>query len=189
MRTRTFKLTAKEEQALQVAYLHCQEGATRTRYQAVRLYGNGYAVAEVMQICGCSQRSLLDWCHRYRTEGIAGLIDHRLGGNSRRLQALEIEELSQLMHQYTPAQLLGPAVTGDGEHWCVSDLRQVVCKRYGVVYKSQTSYRTLLGSCHFSYQRAVKQYKSRRERKVMDFEEALEKNSSTQPKNGPTQSF
>jgi hypothetical protein len=50
MRTRTFKLTTSEEQALQVAYLHCQDGATRTRYQAVRLYGIGYAVAEVMHV-------------------------------------------------------------------------------------------------------------------------------------------
>lgn len=189
MRTRTFKLTTSEEQALQVAYLHCQDGATRTRYQAVRLYGLGYAVAEVMQICGCSQRSLLDWCHRYRAEGIAGLVDHRIGGNSRRLQPLEIEELSQLMHQYTPAQLLGPTVTGDGEHWCVGALCQVVSKRFGVVYQSQTSYRTLLDRCHFSYQRATKQYKSRHERTVMDFEEALEKNSSTRLRNGPPRPF
>ena len=177
MRIRTFKLTASEEQALQVAYLHCQAGATRTRYQAVRLYGIGYAVVEVRQICGCSQRSLLEWCQRYRAEGIAGLVDHRIGGNSRRLRALEIEELSQLLHQYGPAQLLGPAATGDGVHWWVGDLRQVVSNRFGVVYQSQTSYRTLLERCSFSYQRVTKQYKSRNERKVMDFEEALEKNS------------
>jgi transposase len=189
MRTRTFKLTGSEEQALQVAYLHCQAGATRTRYQAVRLYGMGYSVAEVLQICGCSLRSLLEWCQRYRAEGITGLVDHRIGGNRRRLQALEIEELSQLMHQFTPGQLLGPAATGDGVHWCVGDLRQVVSNRFGVVYQSQTSYRTLLKRCSFSYQRAMKQYQSRNERKVMDFEEALEKNSSTSPKSVLTRPF
>jgi len=57
MRTRTFKLTTSEEQALQVAYLHCQEGATRTRYQAVRLYGIGYAVAEVWKSAQSSIKS------------------------------------------------------------------------------------------------------------------------------------
>jgi len=176
MKRRTFTLNESEAQALQVAYLNCQDGPTRTRYQAVRLYGIGYRVDEVMQICGCSRRSLLDWCQRYRCEGIAGLIDHRLGGNHRHLLALEIEDLSQLLQRHTPSQLLGSAVTGDGTHWCVGDVMQVVFKKFGVRYKSQTSYRTLLERCDFSYQRATKQYKSRSEAKVMDFEEQLEKN-------------
>lgn len=176
MRTRIFTLNESEAQALQVAYLNCQDGPTRTRYQAVRLYGIGYQVDEVMQICGCSRRSLLDWCQRYRNEGIAGLVDHRLGGNHRHLLALEIEGLSQLLQRHTPSQLLGPAVTGDGTHWCVGDLMSVVFQQFGVRYKSQTSYRTLLERCDFSYQRATKQYKSRSEAKVMDFEEQLEKN-------------
>lgn len=177
MRTRTFKLNESEEQALQVAYLHCRDGATRTRYQAVRLYGLGYDVAEIMLICGCSQRSLLEWCQRYRDEGISGLVDHRVGGNRSQLQALEIEALSQLLHQYTPAQLLGPHQRhGDGTHWTVADLQQVVLDKFGVRYQSATSYRTLLDRCDFSYQRTTKQYKARNEAKVMAFEEGLEKN-------------
>lgn len=177
MRTRTFKLTETEAQALQVAELNCQDGATRTRYQAVRLYGIGYAVAEIMLICGCSQRSLLEWCQRYRDEGLSGLVDHRLGGNRSQLLALEIEELSQLLHRYTPAQVLGPESShGNGTHWTVPDLEQVVCSKFGVRYKSLTSYRTLFERCDFSYQRATQQYKSRNEFKVMDFEEQLEKN-------------
>jgi len=176
MKQRTFKLKENEARALQAAYVNCQDGPTRTRYQAVRLYGIGYGVDEVMQMCGCSCRSLLEWCQRYRSEGIAGLVDHRLGGNRSQLLALEIEELSQLLQRHTPAQLLGPAVTGDGTHWCVGDLAQVVDKKFGVCYKSPTSYRTLLARCDFSYQRATKQYKSRSEAKVMDFEEQLEKN-------------
>ena len=49
-------------------------------------------------------------------------------------------------------------------------------QRYGLRYQSLTAYRTLLARCDFSYQRATKQYKSRNEFKVMDFEEQLEKN-------------
>lgn len=183
MGTRTFKLKETEDQALQVAYLNCQDGATRTRYQAVRLYGIGYAVEEILLICGCSLRSLLEWCQRYRDEGLSGLLDHRVGGNRARLLALEVEELSQLLHRYSPAQLLGPERSdGDGTHWTLADLRQVVEQRYGIRYQSLTSYRTLLARCDFSYQRATKQYKSRNEFKVMDFEEQLEKNSSTWPR-------
>jgi len=184
MRIRTFKLNESEAQALQVAYLNCQDGATRTRYQAVRLYGIGYGVDEIILICGCSLRSLLEWCQRYRTEGITGLIDHRVGGNHAQLMPLEIEALSQLLHRYTPAQLLGAEnCAGDGTHWTVTALRQVVLNKFGVSYQSLTSYRTLLERCDFSYQRTTKQYKSRNEYKVMDFEEQLEKNSLTWPKN------
>jgi len=178
MRTRNFKLNDAEAEALQVAYLNSQEGATRTRYQAVRLYGLGYAVTEIMHICGCSQRSLQEWCQRYRSEGLSGLIDHRAGGNRARLLALEVEELSQLLQRYTPSQLLGAeASSGDGQFWTLSDLQVIVAQRYGVRYKSLTSYRSLLARCDFSYQRATKQYKSPNEFKVMDFEEVLEKNS------------
>jgi len=178
MRRRTFKLNATEIAALQGAYANCADGATRTRYQAVRLYGISYAVEEILLICGCSLRSLLEWCQRYRHEGLSGLCDHRAGGNRTRLLALEVEALGQLLHRYTPAQLLGAEHRhGDGTHWTLPDLQQVVEQRYGVRYKSLTSYRTLLARCDFSYQRATKQYKSRNEFSVIDFEEALEKNS------------
>lgn len=178
MKERKFKLTTEAEQALQVAYLNSTDGATRTRYQAVRLYGTGYKVEEIQKLCGCSVRSLLEWCQRYQAEGIIGLVDHRLGGNSSRLLPLEIESLSQLLHSTSPAQLLGSEnCDGDGTYWTVSTVQQVVWLRFGVRYKSLTSYRTLLTECNFSYQRASKQYKSRNEFKVMDFEEQLEKNS------------
>jgi transposase len=178
MRSQNFKLNETETEALQVAYLNSQDGATRTRYQAVRLYGTGYAVAEIMQICGCSQRSLQECCQRYRTEGLSGLIDHQAGGNRARLLALEVEDLSQLLQRYTPSQLLGPETSsGNGQHWTLSDLQQIVEQGYSVRYQSLTSYRSLWARYDFSYQRATKQYKSRNEFKVMDFEEALEKNS------------
>ncbi len=178
MGTRNFKLKDKEAEAVQVAYLNSQDGATRTRYQAVQLYGMGYAVAAIMDICGCSQRSLQEWCQRYRNEGLSGLLDQRAGGNRARLLAVEVEELSQLLQRYTPSQLLGAEMSsGNGQFGTLSDLAQFVAQRYTVRYQSLTSYRTLLARCGFSYQRATKQYKSRNEFKVMDFEEVLEKNS------------
>ena len=126
MPRRTFKLNEEQTQALRVAYLNCRDGATRTRYQAVRLYGTGYPVTEILGICDCSRRSLLEWCRRYRAEGIAGLVDHRLGGNRARLRPLEIEEVSRLLHAYTPVQLLGvDASSGDGPYWTVDDVRQL----------------------------------------------------------------
>ena len=48
MATRTFSLTDAQTAALRQAYDRTKDGPTRTRYQAVRLYGSGYPVAQIV---------------------------------------------------------------------------------------------------------------------------------------------
>ena len=176
MRTRTFRLTERQATELQAAYLHCQDADTKTRYQAVRLYGLGYAVAQITDICGCSLRSLLNWTRAYQQRGLSALVDHRLGGNRAKLKPDQIEALQTQLHRYTPAQLLGrQAYVGDGVFWTPGDLAHLLQRDYGVTYRSPTSSRSLLDKCDFSYQRPAKQYKSRSEIKVAEFEQHLEK--------------
>jgi transposase len=147
------------------------------RYQAVLLYANGRSVDEIREITGSSGTSLMDWWRLYRQEGVAGLIDKRRGGNAAKLSAPQIEQLQRQLHQYTPQQLLGEELCqGSGQFWMVANLATWVEQSYGLVYKSATSYRSLLKKCGLSRQRPGTQYKSRNEVKVMDFEEALEKN-------------
>jgi len=177
MAKRKFTLTEAERKELLQAYRTCKDAVTRTRYQAVRLYGEGYPVAEIMQITGCSRTSLMEWCRAYREDHAQGLVDKRAGGNHAKLSKLQIEALQQVLHQYTPKERLGPrASTIDGQFWSVEDLALVVREQYSVEYQSRTSYSQLLHLCGFSYQRTEKVFKSRREAKVADFEEQLEKN-------------
>jgi transposase len=178
MKTRPFRLSDEQANALQAAYLHCQDADAKTRYQAVRLYGLGYTVEQICEICACTPRSLLRWCSAYRQRGLAALLDHRVGGNRARLAPEQIEAVQNQLHRYSPAQLLGrDACLGDGQFWTVTDLANLLQRDYAVTYQSPTSYRTLLAKCNFSYQRPAKQYKSHSDFKVMDFEEALEKKS------------
>src|SRR4029450_13824204 len=95
MATRHFQLTPEQSCALQTAYLHCQDADTKTRYQAVRLYGSGYPVVQIIDITGCSRTSLMDWCRLYRQQGLVGLLDHRSGGNIRKLPPDQIEATQQ----------------------------------------------------------------------------------------------
>jgi transposase len=177
MAKRKFTLTKTEQKALLQAYRGCKDAATRTRYQAVRLYGEGYPEKEIEQITGCSRTSLMEWCRAYREDHSQGLVDKRAGGNRANLSNLQIEELQQVLHQYTPKERLGPkAGSVNGLYWSVEDLAQIVREQYGVEYKSRTSYTTLLRLCGFSYQKTEKIFKSRSEAKVADFEEQLEKN-------------
>jgi len=177
MAKRKFNLTEAERKELLQAYRPCKDAATRTRYQAVRLYGEGYPVDEIMQITGCSRTSLMEWCRAYREDHAQGLVDKRAGGNHAKLSKLQIEKLQRLLHQYTPKAQLGPrANPADGQFWSVEALALIVREQYGVEYQSRTSYTQLLHLCGFSYQKTEKVFKSRSETKVADFEEQLEKN-------------
>jgi len=152
MAKRKFELTEVERKELLKAYQASKDAGTRTRYQAVRLYGEGYAEKEIEQITGCSRTSLMEWCRAYRADHSQGLVDHRVGGNSAKLGKMQIKELQQKMHHYTPRELFGTnASTVDGQFWTVEDLIHVVREQYGVEYKSRTSYTSLLSLCGFSF--------------------------------------
>ena len=183
MTHRTFTLSDAAASALLAAYHASPDGAHRTRLQAVRLYGIGYSVPQIVEISGCARSSLMEWCAAYREGGIAVLADHRRGGNSAKLSASELERLANQLHQYKPNQLFATGeYTGNGEFWQVADVAQLLQRQYGVSYKSPNSYRTVLKRCGLRCQRPAQQYQSRRETKVMAFDEALEKNCSTRPK-------
>ena len=177
MNKRKFQLTPEQINELQGAYQQCSDGAMKMRCQAVRLYGSGYAAAEVLQITGCSRRRLLAWCRNYRAAGVAGLVDRRVGGNSAKLSGCALEAVQAQLHQYCPNQLLrSDEYRGSGEFWTVSELAIWLEREFDVVYRSPTSYRNVLKRCGLSRQRPARQYKSRSEAKVMTFEEQLEKN-------------
>jgi len=178
MNPRLFCLSKAEANELQAAYMHCQNADAKTRYQAVRLYGVGYSVEQIQDICACTPRSLLRWCAAYQARGITALLDHRQGGNRARLTPEQIEAVQIKLHRYAPAQLLGKdACVGEGQFWTVADVACLLKQDYQLTYQSLTSYRALLKKCDFSYQRPAKQYKSHSDVKVIDFEQALEKNS------------
>ena len=170
------QITSEQIQELANAYDRCSSGPTRTRYQAVRLYAQGYRAKEIEAIARCSAKSLMNWWRSYRAQGISGLGDKRNGGNHTKLTAGQRAELRELLHAYTPAQLLGPTrAIADGQFWSVADLETLLMQRYQVQYSSPTSYRTLFKQCGFSYQRSQKVYRSRSEAKVAELEELLDK--------------
>ena len=177
MAIRKFTLTEPQTAEVRQAYERTKDGPTRTRYQAVRLYGSGYPVAQIEEITGCSRTSLMDWCRLYRAHGVSGLVDGRVGGNRAKLTAMQRETVRANLHQYTPRQLFGPTTaTPDGQFWTVPDLTRAVQDWVGVTWSSPSSYLALLADCGFTYQRAQKVFTSRSELDILAFEEQLETN-------------
>ena len=104
MAKRKFTLTTEEQKELLRVYRTGKDASTRTRYQAIRLYAEGYPEAEIEQITGCSRSSLMEWCRAYRADPLQGLVDKRVGGNRAKLSKLQIEAVQQMLHQYTPKE-------------------------------------------------------------------------------------
>ena len=119
----------------------------------------------------------MDWCRRSWSDGLAGLVDGRVGGNRAKLTPTQRQSMRAKLHQYTPRQLFGAGTaTADGQFWTIPDLKRAVQQWYGVIWTSHSSYLALFADCAFSYQRTQKVFKSRREADVVTFEEQLEKN-------------
>ena len=177
MPKRRVRLTETQINELTWAYAHSKDGLVRTRLQAIRLYGTGYPVEEILDITGCSRTSLMEWYRKYRDSNLAGLMDHRLGGNHSKLTPAQRQEVQARLEQYTPRALFGPhTATADGQYWTVEDLTRALEQWYSLTYKSHSSYYELLLACGFSYQQTERVFKSRREFQVVEFEEQVEKN-------------
>ncbi len=178
MAKRQFKISEAEETELREAYALCAKGAERTRLQAVRLYGTGWSVADIIEVTGCTWRSLARWSQEYRQIGRESLADQRIGGNRALLSTAQREEIAKKLRQHTPNDIFGPEhqTPNEGKYWTVAAVRRVVEKWTGVVYQDPQSYRDLLHECGYSYQRTERRYRSRKEADVMAFSEQLEKN-------------
>jgi transposase len=173
MAKRKFTLNEKARQQLKQAYELSQDIGARTRYQSVRLYGEGYSVTEIEEITGCRRSSLMEWCREYQKNGVQGLVDKRVGGNSAKLSQLQLEDLNNRLRQYRPQDLFGPE---SSPYWTPPELGRAIEKWYSVVYRSPSSHQRILGVCGFSYQKVEKVFKPRSEQKVLEFDEQVEKN-------------
>ena len=162
MAKRTFDLTPEQRAELRRAYETTSKAQEQRYFQAVRLYGEGWSVATIQDLTGCSYPTLMRWVRRYRRHGLDGLRWQVRGGNRARLTPQQRAEVGEKLHQYRPDQLLASEERrATLPFWTVEDLMVLLERWYGVRFTSRTSYGTLLHECGFSLQRTGKQYRSR----------------------------
>ena len=179
MGERHFQLSETEIGQLRGQEQQTQRAVELKRLQAVRLYGSGMTVQQIMAITGCAESSIRAWARAYKREGMTALQPHyeHSARNASKLTEGQRTDLQQRLQQYRPDQVLATDLrVSQGQFWTVSDLQVVVERWYGVVYQDHGSYRHLLHRCGFSYQRAERVYKSRpNQSDIADFEAELEK--------------
>lgn len=179
MAKRQFELDDKQIQELR-DYEHVSQRVSEAkRLQAVRLYGTGRALADIVDIVGCGASSVRIWAMQYTQFGINGVLSHydKSADNARKLTVTQEQDLWEKLHQYHPEDVLSPdELYGLGQFWTVADVKTVLWRWYQVSYRDESSYRRLLQRCGFSYQKGEQVYKSRPSQvAVADFEAELEK--------------
>lgn len=179
MAKRRFQLNDEEQKRLRQREAQTKAVAERKRLQAVRLYGSGMAMADILDICLCAESSVREWVREYQRKGLAGLVtDYTVRAqNSSKLSVAQRAELRERLQGYGPQQVLAAARRrSQAPFWTVEDVRLVVADWYGVEYKDVSSYRQVLHACGLSDQRVEGVYKSRPNQAALaDFEAALEK--------------
>ena len=177
MQRRRFSLNEKE-----VGTFRQREAGTGNvhelkRLQAVRLYGSGVELADIVDTVGQGERSMWRWVSDYRRDGLSGLQPGWAGQNAAKLSAAQRATIKSKVESYRPDQLLPRDVrVSQGEFWTVSDLQVAVKTWYGVEYASEDSYRTLLHEAGLSYQRTEGVYRSKpSQATIAEFEAGLEK--------------
>lgn len=121
------------------------------RIQGLLLVNRGFRETDAADIIGVGRRTLQDWIHRYRYNGIAGLDKGPyLGGKSK----LSDEQKSELVEIIAA----GPEAAGyDTGVWIAPIIVELVKKRYGVSYSSSQIAR-ILHDLRFSLQYPTKKF-------------------------------
>jgi transposase len=172
MAKRQFQLSEGEMHQFRQAEQQTRDVHALKRLQAVRLYGTGVSMDEILNVVACGESSVRQWAQHYRQSGIEALRSHWQGANANKLTQAQRADLCERLQAYRPVDLH----LSQGQFWTVSDLRVAVQQWYGVTYQSEDSYLHLLHTGGFSYQRAERVYRSRpNPQTVSDFEAALEK--------------
>ncbi len=177
MTKRQFQLTEQEIERFRQAEQRTRDVHELKRLQAVRLYGSGMAIGQIMDIHNCGESSAREWVQKYQQGGLPAMRSNWSTQKASKLTGEQQADLRARLHEYRPDQLLpADARLSTGRFWTVSDLMVVVEQWYGVTYQDTGSYRNLFKRCGFSYHRAERVYKSRpSEADLVEFAAGLEK--------------
>jgi transposase len=172
MATRKFQLNEEARDELKRAERATKRSSELRRMQAVRLYGSGQAMPQIVEVTRMGTRNILHCVARYREKGMQGLYEYQQTGNRTLLTDAQRRDLAEKLHQYRPTDLH----ISQRQYWTVSDVAVAVEQWYGVVYKHTGSYVRILHRSGFTFQRSSKVYRHKPSPVALaEFEAQLEK--------------
>ncbi len=153
------------------------KGITKQEYiriQAVLMRKRKMKRSDIVEIIGKSLDSVEDWIMAYNREGIKGLMTKKpKEKNGSKLTNKQRNQIKGWLNKGTPQEM----GISDQDYWDIGTLKKLVSTKYGVEYKSRTSYTSLFDYCGFSYQRVEFVDRRRDQSKVDNFKKRYEMKS------------
>lgn len=129
------------------------------RMQAALLNLKGFSHKQISEITLKSEDALEKWITIFNKQGIEGLRSKPpLIPRNCKLTGKQKDEIKDLILKNSPKQL-----GLESEFWNPNSLKQLIKRKFNLVYQSKQSYIELLKYCGFSYQKV--EYKDSREDK------------------------
>lgn len=125
------RLSQRESEDLATQYRHARfhrDLDTCLQIQALLLVSRGNRESDVAEVVGVGRRTLQDWIHRYRANGIPGLAKGAFKGSNSRLTDEQKTALSRII-------VAGPLEAGlDTGIWTTRIIVKLVRDVFGVSY-------------------------------------------------------
>ena len=158
---------SKEEKKLVIDLCATEKNVKqKKRYDAIRLYHDGYRrwqIAEVLQI---SENSVGDYICKYEKEGIEALILKKQPGKPRKLTEQQENELFTIITTQTPEE----SGLGVFANWTAPLACNLVKNRYGAEF-SERGMRNLFERIGLSYTRPTYKLKKADPEKQQEFKQ------------------
>ncbi|MCZ7543295.1 MAG: helix-turn-helix domain-containing protein [Anaerolineae bacterium] len=106
MAKRHFQLNDQEIEPFRQAEQRTRDVHELKRLQAVRLYGTGMSMKQIMDIHNCGESSIREWVQKYQQAGLSALRSNWSTQNASKLTSEQQADLRTRLHEYHPDQLL-----------------------------------------------------------------------------------
>ena len=96
---RDFKLSEEELRAVEEAIAHDERPEVVKRAMALRLLHRGHRPEEVADMLVVTASSVYNWCRRWESEGVAGLVNRPKSGRPRKADADYCQQLAEALER------------------------------------------------------------------------------------------
>jgi transposase len=118
MAKRQFQVTEQEIERFRQAEQRTRDVHELKRLQAVRLYGTGMSIGQIMDIHNCGESGVREWVQKYQQRGLPALRSNWSAQNASKLTGEQQADLHTRLREYRPDQLLPAAVrVSAGQFW------------------------------------------------------------------------
>jgi transposase len=139
-----FTLNAEQRAEIEQAINHAPQPEVRQRAIAIRLLHLGHAPEAVAAMLAVAPSTIWNWHRRYRTAGVAGLVNRPKSGRPAKADAEYLAEVERALD--TDPRALDYAFSV----WTINKLRKHLEKQTGILL-SYTQFRALLSKHEYVY--------------------------------------